>query len=112
MSFTDEMRHLRSSINDTKDKTETAVKRVKKDTNQIIRQAQKLVAGYAQTQKTNAKQLRQDLRQATQNLARDVKEIRGANIREQRQRRTEFAQARAVFWGEQKPEEGNKETEN
>jgi hypothetical protein len=98
MSFIDEMRNLRSAIDDTKEKTKTAVKLVKKDTNEILGEAQKIVAGYAQTQKANAKQLRRDLRQATQNLVRDVKAARSANIRDQRERRREFAQARAAFW--------------
>ena len=98
-------------MNDTKKRTDQAVKKVKKDTNEIIRGAQKMVAGYAQTQKANAKQLRENLKHATQNLTRDVKEIRGVNIREQREKRREFAQAQVAFWGKSKVEEKKKESE-
>lgn len=109
MSFTDQMASLRTSLNDTKKRTSQAVREVKSDTNEIIREAQALVQGYAQTQKANAKQLRENLRHSTQNLARDVKETRGANIREQGEKRREFVQAQAAFWGRQKVGEKKKE---
>ena|SRR3990167_3398875 len=99
MSFIDEMRNLRSSIEDTKEKTKRAVKEIKRDTRGLRVGAQKLVDGFAKEQKANAQQLRQDLKHATQNLVRDVKETRGVNIKEQRERRKEFVQAQAAFWG-------------
>lgn len=100
MSFIDEMRNLRSSIEDTKEKTKRAVKEIKRDTRGLRVGAQKLVKGFAEEQKANAKQLRENLRHATKNLARDVKEIRETNIKEQRKRREEFVvQGPAVFWG-------------
>ena len=111
MSFIDEMRNLRSSIEDTKEKTARAVKAIKRDTRGLRVGAQKLVDGFRTTQKANAQQIREDLKHATKNLARDVKEIRGANIKEQKERQREFAQAQAVFWGKSKVEEKKKEKE-
>ena len=111
MSFIDEMRNLRSSIEDTKEKTKRAVKEIKQDTRGLRHEAQKLVDGFAEEQKANARVLRTDLERATQSLQREVKETRGANIREQGARRREFVQAQAAFWGKQKPEEKKKEKE-
>lgn len=102
MSFIDEMRNLRSAIEDTKEKTKSTVKEIKRNTRGLRVEAQKLVDGFRTAQKANAKQLHQNLKHTTQNLTRDVKEIRGTNIREQREKRREFAQAQAVFWGKQK----------
>lgn len=98
MSFTDQMTGLRASLNDTKKRTNQAVKDVK-------REAQALVQEYAQTQKANAKQLREDLRYSTQNLVREVKGIRGDNIRSQQELKRDFVSAQNVFWGKQRPEE-------
>ena len=111
MSFTDQMADLRASLDENKKRTNQAVRKVKRDANEITRGAQELVAGYAQTQKANAQQLHKDLKHTAQNLVRDVKEARGANIKEQRERRREFAQAQIAFWGKQKPEEKKKEKE-
>ena len=111
MSFIDEMRNLRSSIENTKEKTTRAVKEIKRNTRGLRHEAQKLVVGFAEKQKANARALRTDLERATQSLQREVKETRGTNIREQGARRRAFAQAQAVFWGKQKVEEKKKENE-
>ena len=111
MSFINQMASLRTSLNDTKKRTNQAVRKVKRDTIEIIRGAQEMVDGYAQTQKANAKQLREDLGYSTQNLVRDVKGIRGNNIRSQRELKRDFASAQNAFWGKQKPEEKKKEKE-
>lgn len=111
MSFIDEMRNLRSSIEDTKKKTAREVKEIKQDTRGLLHEAQKLVAGFAEKQKASAQILRADLERATQSLQREVKETRGANIEEQGERRKEFAQAQVAFWGKQKVEEKKKENE-
>lgn len=105
MSFIDQMASLRTSLNDTKQRTNQSVRKVKRDTDGIIRGAKELVADIAQTQKANAKQLRGDLERATQDLGREVKEMRGDNIRSQDKLRRDFASARNVFWGKQKVEE-------
>lgn len=105
MSFIDQMAGLRTSLNDTKQRTDQAVRKVKRDTNEIVRGARELVADIAQTQKANANQLRGDLERATQDLGREVKEMRGDNIRSQKELRRDFASARNVFWGKQKVEE-------
>ena len=105
MSFTDQMGSLRNTLNDTKKRTNQAVKNVKRDADKIVRGAQAIVAEYAQTQKANAKKLREDLRFSTQNLVRDVKEIRGDNIRSQTELKRDLASAQNVFWGKQKKQE-------
>lgn len=109
MSFTNQMGSLRNTLNDSKQRTSQAVKRVKRDANEIIRGAQALVAEYTQTQKVNAQQLRQDLERTTQSLSRQVKEMRGDNIRSQRELRRDFVSGHNVFWGKQKVEEKKKE---
>lgn len=111
MSFIDEMRDLRRSIEDTKEKTKSAIKEIKRDTRGLQHKAQKLVAGFAEEQKAKAQLSRTDLERATQSLKKEVKEIRVANIREQRERRREFVQAQVAFWGKQKVEEKKKEKE-
>lgn len=111
MSFIDEMRSLRSSIEDTKEKTAGAVKEIKRDTRELRYEARKLVDGFAEKQKASAQLLRKDLERATQNLVGDVKEMRRTNIREQRERRREFVQAQAAFWGKHKPQGKKKEKE-
>lgn len=108
MSFTNQMASLRTSLNDTKKRTNQAVREVKKDTHEIIRGAQELVAQYAQTQKANAKQLHEDLKHSTQNLVRYVEEMRGDNISSQKALREDFASASRVFRGKQKVEEKKK----
>lgn len=104
MSFTDQMVGLRASLDETKEKTTTAVRANKRDTHELLRK-------YAQTQKANAQQLRGDLERATQNLGRGVKEMREDNIRSQRELRSDFASAHKVFLGKQKVEEETQETE-
>lgn len=95
MSFTDQMASLRGSLNDTKKRTNQAVRGVKRDT-------KALVQGYAQTQKANARRLREDLKHSTQSLAKDVKAMRGDNIRSQRELKRDFISAHNVFFGKTK----------
>lgn len=102
MSFTDQMASLRASLDDTKKRTGAAVRGVKRETKEILSDSRVLVAGYAQTQKANAEQLRESLRHSTQKLTRDVKEIRGDNIRSQRELKRDFASAHNVFLGKQR----------
>lgn len=111
MSFTDQMASLRAGLNDTKKRTNQAVKTVKRDSHEIIRGARALVREYAQTQTANTKQLRQDLERTTQNLARAVKEMREDNIKSQTELKKDFASGHNVFWGKQEVEERKKEKE-
>lgn len=102
MSFIDEMRNLRDSIEETKRKTANAVKSVKQETKQLRRGAQKLVRSFSEQQKARGQNLHQDLKRAAKRLESEVEEIRRTNKSQQDQRRREFAQARGAFWGRQK----------
>lgn len=99
MSFIDEMANLRNAIDETREKTAVAVEQTRKDAKRIRHGAQELVREFAARQKANAKKLREELKNATQKLETEVKEIRGNNISEQKRLRKEFTQAKAAFWG-------------
>ena len=101
MSFANQMASLRTSLDDTKKRTNQAIRKVKKDTNGVLHGAQEMMAKYAQTQKANAHELRKDLESATQSLKEKVKETREKNIGEQKKRRKEFGEAQVAFWGKQ-----------
>lgn len=111
MSFTHQMGSLRNTLNDTKERTNQAVKGVKRDAKEIVHGAQEMVAEYARTQKANAKKLREDLRSSTQNLVRDVKEIRKHNMRSQTELQRDLDSARNIFWGKQKRQEKKEKEE-
>ena len=98
MSFIDQMSNLRDSLEETKEKTATAVRQIKNDSHQLRHQAQNLVRQFALNKKAQVKILREDLKKATSKLKSQVKTIRKDNIDEQKERRKEFAQARAAFW--------------
>lgn len=101
MSFVDQMSNLRTLLEETKRNTKQAVGNVKKDAHQLQKEAQKLVRQFASEQKVRGQSLRQELKGTTQRLEGEVKQIRGNNIRQQREKRREFAQAKAVFWGKE-----------
>lgn len=102
MSFIDQMSNLRNSLEETKEKTATAVRQIKNDSHQLGCQAQNLVRQFALSQKAQAKILREDLKKATSKLKSQVKTIRKDNIDEQKERQREFAQAQVAFWGKNK----------
>lgn len=111
MSFVDEMRNLRTALDQTNQKTKAAVKKTKKDADNLCRDTQAMMRGVRETQKANAKKLRGELKSATIQLEKDVREMREDNLGKQRQLRQELAQGSRIFWGKAKSKEAVKEKE-